>query len=121
MSDAVCAFGSKPLLHRPLFYFVHNCSFGALTWYRADVRMIVPVRGRGIIVQLMRIVKQPKKKEICSMEKSNSQQSRRRVEVFSAGCATCNDTVKLVREIAGEAHEVRVHDMQKAEVAQQAK
>lgn len=55
------------------------------------------------------------------MQKSGTQQSKRHIEVFSAGCATCNDTVELVRELAGDVHEVHIHDMQKAEVAHRAK
>lgn len=55
------------------------------------------------------------------MQESGTQQTRHRIEVFSAGCATCDDTVKFVRELAGDAHEVHIHDMQKAEVARRAK
>ena len=36
---------------------------------------------------------------------------KRIVEVFSAGCPACDDTVKLVREIACSSCEVRVLDM----------
>jgi glutaredoxin len=43
------------------------------------------------------------------------------VEVFSAGCATCRETIELVQQLAGDAHEVQVHDMRKATVARRAK
>ena len=46
---------------------------------------------------------------------------KHRIEVFSAGCSTCKETIELVRKIAGSNHEVQVHDMHKEEVASQAK
>lgn len=33
------------------------------------------------------------------------------IEVFSAGCQTCKETVELVKRIAGSGREVVVHDM----------
>ncbi len=47
--------------------------------------------------------------------------TRKKIEVFSAGCATCNETIDLVRRIAGSGHDVVIHDMHKSEVASQAK
>jgi len=47
--------------------------------------------------------------------------TRKRIEIFSAGCSTCNETIELVRRLAGGSHEVVIHDMQKAEVASKAK
>ncbi len=44
----------------------------------------------------------------------------KKVEVFSAGCSACKDTIEMVRRLAGK-HEVVVHDMNKAEVATKAK
>ncbi len=44
----------------------------------------------------------------------------KKVEVFSAGCSTCKDTIEMVRRLAGK-HEVVVHDMNKPEVATKAK
>lgn len=43
------------------------------------------------------------------------------VEIFSAGCATCNETIETVRRLAGPQHNVQVHDMQHAETAARAK
>jgi glutaredoxin len=43
------------------------------------------------------------------------------IEIYSAGCATCKETVDLVKKIAGSDHEVRVHDMQHGETAARAK
>ena len=55
------------------------------------------------------------------MEQSNLQPHKRRVEVFSAGCATCRETITLVQTLVGETQEVQVHDMRRATVARRAK
>lgn len=47
--------------------------------------------------------------------------TKKKIEVFSAGCSTCKETIELVKKIAGSAHEVVIHDMQKSEVATKAK
>ena len=47
--------------------------------------------------------------------------TKKKIEVFSAGCSTCNETIERVKKIAGSAHEVVIHDMQKSEVASKAK
>jgi glutaredoxin 3 len=47
--------------------------------------------------------------------------AKRRIEVFSAGCSTCKETIELVKRLAGSSHEVIVHDMQKSEIASKAK
>jgi len=46
---------------------------------------------------------------------------RKKIEVFSAGCETCKETIEVVRRIAGSDHDVEVRDMQDAEVASRAK
>lgn len=46
--------------------------------------------------------------------------TKKRVEVFSAGCSACKETIEMVKRIAGS-HEVVVHDMNKSEVASKAK
>ncbi len=46
---------------------------------------------------------------------------KRNVEVFSAGCACCEDTIALVKRIACPSCEITVLDMQKPEVAERAK
>jgi glutaredoxin len=43
-----------------------------------------------------------------------------KVEVFSAGCSACKETIELVKRLAGK-HEVVIHDMNKSEVAAKAK
>lgn len=43
------------------------------------------------------------------------------IEVFSAGCATCKDTIELVKRLAGSEHQVHVRDMQQADTASRAK
>jgi len=47
--------------------------------------------------------------------------TKNKIDVFSAGCSTCKETIDLVKRIAGSSREVVVHDMQKSEVASQAK
>lgn len=46
---------------------------------------------------------------------------KRKIEVFSAGCPVCDDTVKLVNNIACPSCEVNVLDMKNPEVAEKAK
>jgi hypothetical protein len=43
------------------------------------------------------------------------------IEVFSAGCATCKDTIELVKTLAGSEHQVHVRNMQQSETATRAK
>ena len=45
----------------------------------------------------------------------------RKIEVFSAGCPVCDDTVKLVNNLACPSCEVNVLDMKTPEVAERAK
>jgi glutaredoxin len=47
--------------------------------------------------------------------------TKKKIEVFSAGCSTCKETIELVKRLAGSSHEVVVHDMQKADIASKAK
>lgn len=47
--------------------------------------------------------------------------SKRKVEVFSAGCEVCEETVSLVRRIACDSCEISVLDMRDAAVAARAK
>jgi glutaredoxin len=46
---------------------------------------------------------------------------KRRVEVFGAGCAVCDETVAMVRRIACSSCEVEVLDMRDPAVAARAK
>lgn len=46
---------------------------------------------------------------------------KRTIEVFSAGCSACEETVQLVRRIACPSCEVSVHDMHQQAVARRAK
>jgi hypothetical protein len=50
-----------------------------------------------------------------------AQSQRRKIEIFSAGCATCREAIDMVRRVAGTNHDVEVHDMQQAHVAARAK
>ena len=47
--------------------------------------------------------------------------SKRKVEVFSAGCPACQETVDLVNQVACSSCEVTVPDMNEATVATRAK
>ncbi len=47
--------------------------------------------------------------------------AKKKVEVFSAGCSTCKETIELVKRLAGSAHEVVIHDMHQSEAASKAK
>jgi len=47
--------------------------------------------------------------------------TKRRIEIFSAGCPTCEESIELVNQIACPSCEVSVLDMKKAEVASRAK
>src|SRR5260370_36558123 len=47
--------------------------------------------------------------------------NKRKIEVFSAGCPACTETVKLVQQIACPSCEVEVLDMNKPEVATRAR
>ena len=45
----------------------------------------------------------------------------RKIEVFSAGCTVCEDTVALINKIACPSCEVEILDMHKPEVSEKAK
>lgn len=47
--------------------------------------------------------------------------TKRKIEVFSAGCPACEETVQLVNRVACSSCEVSVLDMQDATVAKRAK
>lgn len=47
--------------------------------------------------------------------------AKRKIEVFSAGCPVCDETVSLVERIACPSCEVTVLDMKNPEVAERAK
>jgi glutaredoxin len=46
---------------------------------------------------------------------------KKKIEVFSAGCSTCKETIEVIQRLAGSSHEVVIHDMQNSEVASKAK
>jgi glutaredoxin len=47
--------------------------------------------------------------------------TRKKIKVFSAGCSTCNETIELVKRLAGSSHEVVIHDMHQSDIASKAK
>ncbi len=47
--------------------------------------------------------------------------ARKKIEIFSAGCGVCRETVEMMKRLAGSSHEVVVHDMQRADVAKKAR
>jgi glutaredoxin len=46
--------------------------------------------------------------------------TKKKIEVFSAGCSACKETIEMVKRVAGS-HELVVHDMNKSEIASKAK
>ena len=46
--------------------------------------------------------------------------TKKKIEVFSAGCSACKETIEIVKRLAGSNHEVVIHDMNKSEVAAKA-
>lgn len=46
---------------------------------------------------------------------------KRTIEVFSAGCATCEDAIEIIRRAACPSCEVIVHDMKSMSVTRRAK
>lgn len=47
--------------------------------------------------------------------------AKRKIEIFSAGCPVCQDTIELVKRLACQSCEVAVLDMSQRDVAQRAK
>ena len=47
--------------------------------------------------------------------------AKRKVEVFSAGCAACEETIEIVKRAACPSCDVIVHDMKDINVAKRAK
>lgn len=47
--------------------------------------------------------------------------AKRKIEVFTAGCAVCDETVALVRRAACPSCDVEVHDLRQPAAAQKAK
>jgi hypothetical protein len=47
--------------------------------------------------------------------------AKRKIEIFSAGCACCEDTISKIKDIACPDCEIVVLNMNEAEVAQHAK
>ena len=48
-------------------------------------------------------------------------QDRKKIEIFTAGCPACGETVELVKRIAGSAHDIEILDMHQADTAARAK
>ena len=47
--------------------------------------------------------------------------NKRKVEIFSAGCGCCEETIKLLKSIACPSCDITVLDMNQGEVAERAK
>ncbi len=45
---------------------------------------------------------------------------KHKIEIFSAGCKTCQDTIAIVKKLAGSEQEVIVHDMHQEAIATRA-
>jgi glutaredoxin len=46
---------------------------------------------------------------------------KRKIEIFTAGCSTCSETVELVKRIAGSTHDIEILGMHQAHIAATAK
>jgi len=46
--------------------------------------------------------------------------TKKKIEVFSAGCSVCQETIELVKRLAGASQEVVIYDMNQVEVASKA-
>jgi hypothetical protein len=42
---------------------------------------------------------------------------KHKIEIFSAGCPTCKETVDAVKRLAGLEHDIHVHDIHQHEIA----
>src|SRR5262249_22364182 len=60
-------------------------------------------------------------KDLAVSKGGDKMATKKKIEIYSAGCSTCKETIELVKRIAGSSHEVVIHDMQKADVAAKAK
>ena len=47
--------------------------------------------------------------------------TKRKIEIFSAGCAACNEAIETVKRAACPSWEVTVHNMKNMDVAKRAK
>lgn len=47
--------------------------------------------------------------------------AKRRIEIFSAGCPLCEETIALVNELACPSCEITVHDMHRSDGADRAR
>ncbi len=47
--------------------------------------------------------------------------NKRKIEIFSAGCSVCDETIAMVNEVACEFCEIEVLNMQQADIAAKAK
>ncbi len=47
--------------------------------------------------------------------------NKRKIEVFSAGCGTCEDTIALIKRVSCESCDVIIHDMHQKDIAARAK
>jgi glutaredoxin 3 len=57
----------------------------------------------------------------CIQGENDFMEKKRKVEIFSAGCGCCEDTIKLVKSIACPSCEITVKDMKEPAVAERAK
>ncbi len=46
---------------------------------------------------------------------------KRKIEIFSAGCGVCDETIQMVKEIACESCEIEILDMKQEDIAKRAK
>jgi glutaredoxin 3 len=61
-----------------------------------------------------------REKHLIFKKKEHFMQLKRHIEIFSAGCMVCQEGIQLVNRLAGSTHQVEVHDMHQAQIAQRA-
>jgi glutaredoxin len=111
-ASSLILFGKFSLTSNPVFY----AGLGLLilasvwnTWPAASYCACAPAEGK---------LRQP---GVQSERKIQMTTNNRKVEVFSAGCQVCNETIAVVRKLACGSCEVVVQDMHNPEVAAKAK
>jgi glutaredoxin 3 len=56
-----------------------------------------------------------------TFEQEDVMAAKKKIEIFSAGCPACRETIEMVKRLAGSSHEVVIHDMHVPETASRAK
>jgi len=82
---------------------------------------MAPKDGTGRLPCLRDARRASRRFEVSFREKEEVMSKKRTIEVFSAGCAVCQDTIDLVNSIACPSCEVTVLEIKDPAVAQRAR